>query len=56
MPFDRLLGPPVRVQPYFGYRTGERLVIGARALHSLKPGFERGGRLQAARTMWAQFA
>lgn len=56
MPIDRLLGPPVRVQPYFGYRTRERLVIGARALHSRKPGFERGGRLQAARTMWAQFA
>ena len=56
MPLDRLLGPPVRIQPYLGYRTRERLVIGARALHSLKPGFERGGRLQAARTMWAQFA
>lgn len=56
MPLDALLGPPVRIQPYFGYRSSDRLVLGARALHSRKPGFERGGRLQAARTMWAQFA
>jgi phosphatidate phosphatase APP1 len=56
MPLHRLLGPPVRIQPYLGYRTRERLIVGARALHSLKPGFESGGRLQAARTMWAQFA
>lgn len=56
MPLDTLLGPPVRIQPYFGYRSRERLVIGARALHSRKRGFDPAGRLSAARTMWAQFA
>src|SRR5688572_24565086 len=50
------LAPPVRIQPYFGYRSRDRLVIGARALHSAKPGFEKRGRIQAMRTMLAQFA
>ena len=53
---ERLLGPPVRIQPYFGYRSRTRLVIGARALRCGKPGFEKGGRWQAVRTMLAQFA
>ncbi|WP_374407387.1 App1 family protein [Pelagerythrobacter sp.] len=51
-----LSGQPVRLQPYFGYRSTGRLVIAARALRSGKPGFERGGRIQAMRTMLAQFA
>ncbi len=51
-----LLGAPIRLQPYFGYRNTERLAISARALRSAKPGFERGGRVQAMRTMLAQFA
>ena len=48
--------PPVRLQPYFGYRSRERLVLSARALRSGKPRFENRGRLQAMRTMLAQFA
>jgi phosphatidate phosphatase APP1 len=47
---------PVRVQPYFGYRNRERLVISARALRSKRSQFEPGGRWQAVRTMVAQFA
>jgi phosphatidate phosphatase APP1 len=53
---QRLLGAPVRLQPYFGYRSRNRLVIGARALRSGKPGFDKAGRWQAVRTMLAQFA
>ena len=53
---DILLGAPVRLQPFFGYRNRERLRISARALRSAKPGFDSGGRLQAMRTMLAQFA
>ena len=48
--------PPVRLQPYFGYRSRDRLVLSARALRSGKPGFEKRGRIQAMRTMLAQFA
>ena len=48
--------PPVRLQPYFGYRSRDRLVLSARALRSGKPGFEKRGQLQAMRTMLAQFA
>ncbi len=47
---------PVRIQPYFGYRTCERLMISARALRAPRPGFERSGRLRAVRTMLSQFA
>ena len=50
------LTPPVRLHPYFGYRSRERLVLSARALRSGKPRFENRGRLQAMRTMLAQFA
>lgn len=53
---DFFPGQPVRLQPYFGYRSRDRLVISARALRAGKPGFDRGGRLQAMRTMLAQFA
>lgn len=51
-----LYTPPVRLQPYFGYRSRDRLVLGARALRTGKAGFEKRGRLQAMRTMLAQFA
>lgn len=53
---DFFSGQPVRLQPYFGYRSSDRLVIAARALRSGKPGLQNGGRLQAMRTMLAQFA
>ena len=49
-------GPPVRIEPYFGYRSASRLTISARALRAGKPGLEKRGRLQAIRTMIAQFA
>ena len=47
---------PVRVQPYLGYRSRDRLVLSARALRSRQPGFEQGSRLRAMRTMASQFA
>lgn len=53
---DLFSSPPVRVQPYFGYRSADRLVLTARALRAGKAGFEQRGRLQAMRTMLAQFA
>ncbi|ABC64617.1 App1 family protein [Erythrobacter litoralis] len=46
----------MRVQPYFGHRSRERLRISARALASGKAGFDASGRWQAMRTMLAQFA
>ena len=59
MPFFR--SPPVRVQPYFGYRSRSRFVLRARALRSAAPTLEpregeRSAPLQALRTMLAQFA
>ena len=53
---DLFPGQPVRLQPFFGYRSHRRLVISARALRAGKQGFEKRGRLQAMRTMLAQFA
>jgi phosphatidate phosphatase APP1 len=53
---ELFLGPPIRLQPYFGYRSRTRLVIGARALRAGQRGFEKGGSIQAMRTMLAQFA
>ncbi|MGX7951127.1 phosphatase domain-containing protein [Tsuneonella sp. HG249] len=50
---------PVRLQPYFGYRSEDRLTLSARALRTGRPhhhSFENRGRLQAMRTMLAQFA
>ncbi|ANU06823.1 phosphatase domain-containing protein [Paraurantiacibacter namhicola] len=48
---------PVRIQPYFGHRSRGRLLLSARALKSGSPNFRKtGGRLQAIRTMLAQFA
>lgn len=51
LPFKR----PLRVQPYFGHRTRDRLVLSARALHAGKPAFEQVSRLRAIRTMVSQF-
>ncbi len=54
--FDRA---PIRIQPYFGYRSETRLTISARALRvgrSRDGQFNNRGRLQAMRTMLAQFA
>ncbi|WP_379548527.1 phosphatase domain-containing protein [Qipengyuania sp. DSG2-2] len=47
---------PVRLQPYYGYRTATRLYVSARALRADKASFDKSGRLQAMRTMIAQFA
>lgn len=52
---DYLLAPPIRLQPYFGYRSRDRLVLAARALRAPQPGFESRGRLRAIRTMLSQF-
>lgn len=49
-------GPPVRIQPYFGYRSHQRLRISARALRAGNPRFERRGSVQAFRTMLSHFA
>ena len=54
MPFAR--NTPIRLQPYFGYRSATRLRLSARALRSGKARFTAGGRWQAMRTMIAQFA
>jgi phosphatidate phosphatase APP1 len=54
--FDRA---PVRIQPFFGYRSETRLTISARALRIAQPHrdrFRTRGRLRAMRTMLAQFA
>lgn len=46
---------PIRVQPYYGYRNQDRLVLSARALRAGDHRFDRAGRAQAFRTMVAQF-
>lgn len=46
---------PVRVQPFFGYRSATRLVLGARALRSPVPRFEPHSRLRDMRTILSQF-
>ena len=48
--------PPARIQPFFGFRNEDSLVISARALRSERAGFKSGGRWQAFRTMISQFA
>ena len=53
---DFIHGKPIRVQPYFGYRNHSRLRLSARALRAGTPNFVRSGRIQALRTMIAQFA
>ena len=60
MPLAPFRTPPIRIQPYFGYRNRERLTISCRALRSGKRSadrrFQPSGRWQALRTMVAQFA
>jgi phosphatidate phosphatase APP1 len=54
--FDRA---PVRLQPFFGYRSENRLTLSARALRAGRAAghtFENRGRVQAMRTMLAHFA
>ncbi len=46
---DSLSRAPVRVQPFFGFRNGEKLVLNARALRSREPEFEK-------RSFWRDFA
>lgn len=53
---DILHGRPTRIQPYFGYRSADRLMLTARALKAREPKFETSGQLRALRTMLAQFA
>jgi phosphatidate phosphatase APP1 len=50
------LPPPVRIQPYFGYRNCDRLIISARALRLSAKGFDKRGRLRTVRTMLSHFA
>ncbi|WP_340588289.1 phosphatase domain-containing protein [Erythrobacter alti] len=45
-----------RLQPYFGYRSAQRMVLSARALRSAPGAFGEGSRWKALRTMVAQFA
>jgi len=54
MPINR--GHPIRVLPFFGYRSSKRLCISARALRVGQNDFSIGGRWRALRTMLAQFA
>jgi phosphatidate phosphatase APP1 len=46
---------PLRVQPFFGHRSHDRLVLSARALHARPPGFGQTSRLGAMRTLVEQF-
>lgn len=46
---------PIRVEPFFGYRSRDRLVLSARALRSRAPKFDPRPRLKAMRTIISQF-
>lgn len=46
---------PLRVQPFFGHRSHDRLVLTARALRARLPRFDPGSRLRAVRTLAQQF-
>lgn len=45
-----------RIQPYFGHRSRDRLVLSARALRSKPAAFGEGSRWRAFRTLMSQFA
>ena len=47
---------PVRLQPYFGWRSASQIYLKARALRSRPSNFGAAGRWQALRTMIGQFA
>ncbi|MFN6934308.1 MAG: hypothetical protein ACK4NZ_04060, partial [Tsuneonella sp.] len=51
--FDRA---PIRLQPYFGFRSETRLTLSARALRASEAKFTPAGRMRAMRTMLTQFA
>jgi phosphatidate phosphatase APP1 len=51
-----LRAPPIGLQPYFGYRSRDRLVLVARALRLSDRGFDQRGRLRTIRTMLSHFA
>ncbi|MGB3753931.1 MAG: App1 family protein [Parerythrobacter sp.] len=53
MPRPRI---PVRIQPYFGYRSATRLTLSARALRSRAPLFSPGSIWRALRTIMKLFA
>ena len=46
---------PVRVQPFFGYRSRDRLIVTGRTLRSRAPEFEIAGRWRTIRVMMSQF-
>ena len=46
---------PVRVQPYFGYRSRGRLTLVGRTQRSRAPEFEQAGRWRTFRVMMSQF-
>ena len=46
---------PVRVQPYFGYRSHNRLTLVGRTQRSRAPEFEQAGRWRTVRVMLSQF-
>tara|TARA_B100001179_G_scaffold231587_1_gene221888 strand:+ start:643 stop:1746 length:1104 start_codon:yes stop_codon:yes gene_type:complete len=46
---------PVRVQPFFGYRSRERLTLVGRTQRSRAPEFEQAGRWRTFRIMVSQF-
>ena len=47
---------PIRIQPYFGYRNRDRLLLTARALRSRVGEFDKRSNWRAFRTMVSQFA
>ena len=46
---------PVRVQPFFGYRSRDRLVLTGRTQRSRPPEFDQHGRWRTFRVMMSQF-
>ncbi len=46
---------PVRVQPFFGYRSRQRLMLTGRTLRSRPPEFDTVGRWRSIRVMMSQF-
>ncbi|ANY19089.1 hypothetical protein A6F68_00554 [Tsuneonella dongtanensis] len=47
---------PIRIQPFFGYRSETRLTLSARALRASETRFAPGSRARVMRTMLSQFA
>ncbi|MHA6318613.1 App1 family protein [Altererythrobacter sp. CAU 1778] len=53
---DWLMGPPARVQPYFGHRSGQRIRLSARVLRAPPHEYSHGATWQKMRSMWHHFA